>query len=171
MALFFFKENLISTPCKAIIHGCNRKGKMNSGVAKAIRENFPEAYNDYMKWVYKSTLGGIIISQSNDKLIGNLITQENYGYDGEPYASPIAIQDALDSFCYYWRGANLKTLDGYPPIASPKIGCGLGGLSWDNDVKEIFEWASKKHDIDFYIYDMNGETGNNEAERRLQRNA
>ena len=38
-----FKEHAI------IVHGVNCQGKMNSGVAKAIREAFPVVYEEYMK--------------------------------------------------------------------------------------------------------------------------
>lgn len=157
--LYYFNENIVNTEAPAIVHGCNCQGKMASGVAKDIRANFPEAYEEYMKLVYSRKLGQPIFAHSKGKLIGNLLTQEFYGYDGEVYANRNAIRIALDTFCFYYRSVDLcRGIDNkMRPIASVKIGCGLGGLSWENDVKKIFEEISNYHEIDFYIYDSNKE--------------
>lgn len=159
--IYYQNEDIRKTNCTAIIHGCNAQGKMASGVAKAIRDKWPEAYESYMSWGYYSgyRLGDVIFTKTDDgKTIGNLITQENYGYDGKTYANEDAIRIALQNFVLHWKSINEeKCLIGYPPIASSKIGCGLGGLKWE-DVSKIYEEISKEHNIDFVIYDNNRET-------------
>jgi O-acetyl-ADP-ribose deacetylase (regulator of RNase III) len=131
---------------------------MGSGVALAIREAFPEAYEDYRNRYYYSKLGQPIITHTKDKIIGNLITQDRYGYDGEVYASEHAISLALDTFCFYYKSYNKIGIDGrIVPIASPKIGTGRGGLDWETKVKPIYENISNYHDIDFYIYEIDDE--------------
>lgn len=157
--LYYSTDNLTSTECSAIIHGCNCAGKMGSGVALAIRNKFPDAYEAYMN-TREYHLGFIILAESNGKTIGNLLTQESYGYDGKRYAHPIAITNALHEFCLYWIKKNNYNLLGLPPIASPKIGCGLGGLSWSEDVEPIFSGISELYGIDFWIYDNNIESIN-----------
>lgn len=154
--LYYFNENIVNTEAPAIIHGCNLQAKMNSGVAKAIREHFPEAYTEYMDKIYTYNLGQIIVADSKGKLIGNLLTQDNYGYDGKKYANKTAIKIAVDTFCFYYRSRYVSMgIDGYRPIATPKIGCGRGGLSWEGDrIRDIFEEISNYHKIDFYVYDQ-----------------
>ena len=98
-----FKEHAI------IVHGVNCQGKMNSGVAKAIREAFPVVYEEYMKLYNNKYQGGTVDGQTwsrfldsnrNDPLlgmaqvvrvgetlyVGNLFTQQFYGRDGKKYA-------------------------------------------------------------------------------------
>lgn len=138
------------------------QGKMNSGVAKAIREEFPYAWQRYdefmknynMKDIIK--LGHVIIAGSFEiKLIGNLMTQEFYGRDGKRYASLEAIEKSLDLFTdtaiNKWELGFHEDI-GDRAIAIPKIGCGLGGLTWE-EVCPIVEKISEKYSIDFVVYD------------------
>mgnify|MGYP002509055859 FL=1 len=44
------KGSLFDTNCDYICHQVNCRGKMNSGVAKAIREKWPIVYDKYVDW-------------------------------------------------------------------------------------------------------------------------
>lgn len=118
--------------CKAvediIAHGCNAQGKMGSGVAKAIRAKFPEAYAAYIE-EDELELGTVITAFSNDKIIANCITQEFYGNDGRLYADYDAIRR-----CMRELHAILKEPKGFGAanltVAMPKIGAGLAGGDW-----------------------------------------
>ncbi len=161
----YSNQNIIHTECFAIAHGCNMQGKMNSGVAKAIRERYPYAYDTYEKvfYFYKHgnegpKLGHVIIAgEFKEKFIGNLLTQEFYGRDGKRYASLDAIVESLDWFVQaalelYPARQFGKEIPEKRAIAIPKIGCGLGGLSWD-EVEPIIAGISEKYKIDFIVYD------------------
>lgn len=126
---------------KLIAHGCNAQGVMNSGVAKTLREAYPEIYRVYKK---QSTyiLGECIPVHipNTDLCIVNCITQHHFwnrmsarvsGKAARVFTTPdkrYASYDALDT-CF-------KKLNFYmarekiPNIAMPKIGCGLGGADW-----------------------------------------
>jgi O-acetyl-ADP-ribose deacetylase (regulator of RNase III) len=124
----YIKDNILSTDCRVIIHGCNAQGKMNSGVAKTIRNRFPQAYKEYISKYEESGLspGEIILAEEDGYLIVNAITQEFYGYDGKQYISYRALSECLK------RLANHLPRSEYSdePIAMPRIGCGLGGGDW-----------------------------------------
>jgi len=105
---------------------------MGSGVAKAIRDKYPQAYRDYND-AYNSNgleLGNIIVSVQNDiKVIHNAITQKNYGRDTEViYVSYWAIAEVF-------RKINSWNI---PEIAMPKIGAGLANGDW-NVISAIIE--------------------------------
>ena len=36
----------------------------------------------------------------------------------------------------------------------PKIGCGLGGLDWDTEVKPIVEKLSALNQVNVYVYEI-----------------
>jgi len=116
-----------------IVHGCNAQGVMNSGVAKQIRERYPENYLVYKvsitqkKLNFESPLGHIIKYRIGDLMIINAITQDRYGRDGKQYVNYDAVRDCFRKI----NEVVLKT-DDLPKIVNfPLIGCGLGGGDWD----------------------------------------
>lgn len=114
--------NLLNTEIPYIAHCVNAQGKMRSGVAKAIREAYPKAYDDYMD-VYNSTglkMGKVICSTNKPHNILHIVGQRNYGYDGDQYVDYLALRDGF-------RTINKNVQD---RVAMPLIGCGLAGGDW-----------------------------------------
>lgn len=132
MKIEYIKGDLLQTGVKHIMHGCNSHGVMGSGVAKVIREKYPQAYNDYIfKYNnYGLELGDVIVSVQDDgKVIHNAITQRDYGRDiSRVYVSYWAIAEVF-------RNINSR---GIKEIAMPKIGAGLANGDW-NVISAIIE--------------------------------
>ena len=132
MKIEYIKGDLLQTEVNHIIHGCNSRGVMGSGVAKILREKYPQAYKDYIfKYNnYGLELGSIIVSVQDDgKVIHNAITQKDYGRDSSRvYVSYWAIAEAF-------RKINSQ---GIKEIALPKIGAGLANGDW-NVISAIIE--------------------------------
>jgi len=128
MKIEYRKGDLFQTDIKTIVHGCNAQGVMGSGVAKIVRDDFPKAYERYVK-EYKLhnhlNLGSIITVPCDDKIIVNAITQEYFGRDGERYVSYDAIDDVMKKLNTF------NDVYGITEIAMPQIGAGLGGGSWE----------------------------------------
>jgi len=153
MALIYKQENIVNAPEPIIVHGCNTKGVMGSGVAKAIRGKWPKAYSDY-KYIYDTEglrLGQIVWSIVDNKWIANAITQNNYGKDGQRYVN----YDAVETIFLKIRNEveSCSTLvDGEGPfIGAPKIGAGLGGGDW-NVISDIIDTILYNYDV--VIYDI-----------------
>lgn len=132
MLIEYVKGDLLTTDIRHIIHGCNAQGVMGSGVAKAIREKYPNAYRDYQE-TYNNKgldLGNIVVSVQNDgKVIHNAITQKNYGRDKNTvYASYWAIAEVFSKI----ESWSIKE------IAMPKLGAGLANGDW-NVISAIIE--------------------------------
>ena len=134
-----------------IVHGCNCSGGFGSGIARQMKERYP-----IVEKVFRATppcpelLGEIqVVKVTDDLFVVNAFTQNNYGHDGGKYADAGAIQTALKSAI---RFANKIGHD----IHVPKIGCGLGGLDWETDVKPIYTTLAMDaldHDMLFYVHD------------------
>ena len=98
------KGNLLDATEIVIAHQVNCQKKMNSGVAKAIREKYPEAFEKYLET--DPQLGNVgFVFVPTDKLTGNGITIANmYAQDMRIfylYISPniyIAIQYTYNTF-------------------------------------------------------------------------
>lgn len=123
--------NLLDTDAELILHQVNCQGKMNSGVAKAIREKWPIVFEEYIKlfskdfFVVKLGICQPVSVTDNQKVI-NMFSQDNYGYDGKMYTSYDAINTCLGKVKDYCVN------NGYKRIALPyKMCCCRGGANWD----------------------------------------
>ena len=129
--------NLMHIKSGHIVHGCNAQGVMGSGVARAVRDTYPGAYEDYRKH-FESTglqLGAVYPYMVNPSLIiWNAITQGNYGY-GVRQVSYDAIQT-----CFQYVEDFLQGTDNAIPqeIHIPMIGAARGGGNWEI-IREIIE--------------------------------
>ena len=154
--IHYVKGNLLDSDCDYICHQVNCQGVMRSGIAKQIRERWPEVYEKYRKeynfWTVQmgrseSPLGNIDIARINNsnQSVINMYTQRRYGYDGTRFTS-------YDAFAYA-----LKLIKTYIPndatIGFPKnIGCGLGGGNWKVISALIEEILGEDYEV--YIYEL-----------------
>ncbi len=137
-----------------IAHGCNAQGVMGSGVARFLREKYPQIFPQYAqicagakKEKKEDDLLGTVdfVEINKELLVGNCFTQHLYGYDKGKYARPDAILLSLQTVYYI---AQRKQL----PVYLPKIGAGRGGLSWEADVEPIISnLAALNPNIDTYV--------------------
>jgi O-acetyl-ADP-ribose deacetylase (regulator of RNase III) len=139
------KGDILTVEFGVIVHGVNCFGVFNAGIAKQIRQKYPEVCSDYLR-IYKdyggyrykgdrNLLGTIqICSVSNDLYFVNAFTQLNYGNDGKKYVSYDAIDNAF--------AAIARAIDTDSNIHFPKIGCGLAGGEW-SVVQSIIEHRLK----------------------------
>ena len=150
----FVKGDLLDSDCDYICHQVNCMGVMGAGIAKQIRERYPEVYNVYRNHcgVYSRSgasilLGHIDIVPINSKPgfhVINMYSQKECG-TGKRYTS----YDAFNCALHYIR----YMIPPYASIGFPKnIGCGLGGGNWNLIVGMIHEVLAKDRDV--YIYEI-----------------
>ena len=174
----FVKGNLLESNCDYICHQVNCQGKMNSGIAKQIREKWPIVYKNYMEKY--NTMSDVILStyggyedggpDISEVLLGdiqivnintpgaderaqqviNMFAQQHYGYDGRRYTSYDAFWSCLG-----------KIKDVVPEgkkIGFPgRIGCVRGGANW-NVIYEMIDQVLGR-DYEVYIYFLEGDDG------------
>ena len=155
----YIHGSLLDSDCNYICHQVNCQGKMNSGVAKFIREKWPEVFAWYYRFYFnnvsmypdqngKRLLGKILTVAVNDnQSVVNMFAQENYGYDGERYTSYDAFYDCLLSL----REMTTATAT----YAFPrKIGSDRGGANW-NVIRTMINEVLGDREV--YIYTLDGE--------------
>lgn len=141
-----------------IVHGVNCQNAMGSGVAKALSDKWPEVkrqYHKVMNVLLSTNSPGELLGNSHvflvdvDTYVMNGWTQEFYGREpGRRYASPSAIDTVVGNAFAFADGMDL-------PLYMPKIGSGLGGLSWDEDVNPIVEkWAEAFPNVQAFVCDI-----------------
>lgn len=140
--------DVLQAPEKYIIHQVNCKGVMGAGVARQIKDKYPEVFMVYKtltnrnKYDSSKLLGKALLAKADDgKCFWNVFGEDNYGNRGL-YTKYEDLEKGL-------RGA-LRGSRG--DVAIPyKIGCGYGGGDW-NIVYSMIENLSKDFDHDITLY-------------------
>lgn len=150
-------DALKSGEVSSIGHQANCFCTMNSGVAKAIREAFPQAYEAdcFTGKGDKGKLGDCTAAQHDraDGSVGiiyNLYGQYNYGYDAKGYTNYEALRGALLNMRIDLDGAVGVKGENWKKVGFPKIGAGLGGGDWDT-IERIIEEVFADYDVTIYV--------------------
>jgi O-acetyl-ADP-ribose deacetylase (regulator of RNase III) len=147
----FYEGNLLDSGADLICHQVNCQGKMNSGIAKAIREKWPEVYTAYSKVEHLEMLGhiqSVYIGNVNGKDRGviNMFAQFTYGYDGRRYTSYDAFWTCLGEIKRYMTPGQR--------IAFPaRIGCVRGGANWNVILAMITEVLGEDFEVEIWDLD------------------
>jgi O-acetyl-ADP-ribose deacetylase (regulator of RNase III) len=152
MSVHYVTGDLLQADVQYICHQVNCQGRMASGIAKQIREKWPDVYTSYMDWYnYHHERGGErnlhgeaqFITVADNKTVINMFAQLFYGYDGKRYTSYDAFWSCL--------GNITQTVPKGSTIGFPwRIGCGLGGANWEVIVTMIEQVLGTDYEV--YIY-------------------
>lgn len=136
-----------------IVHGCNCRNIMGAGIAKLIKEEFPEAWQadcdaDYYNNNY---LGNISFAKSKqyDLIIFNAYVQYDTGGYTEPFTLDseanrvVSIKRAFEKINVF---TNIERR-----IGIPKIGAGLAGGDWSR-IEPVIEEVMKNRDVTVVEY-------------------
>jgi hypothetical protein len=143
------EKDILTVESGIICQQVNCQGKMNSGLAKSIREKWPVVYNEYNKYISKieenegrenasiRLLGDILpVRLGKSLVICNIFGQLNYGYDGQRYTDYGALKLAFETilkFEYAWTPERQNIYFPY------NFGCDRGGADW-NIVSKMIEY-------------------------------
>jgi O-acetyl-ADP-ribose deacetylase (regulator of RNase III) len=130
MEIEYRKGDLLKAQEEVIVHGCNALGVMGAGVARLIRDKWPEAERVYLE-AYRTgglKLGTIIVAPYSprcSRAVVNMITQKTVATrPGQKVVSYDGIYVGFMSLDVWMRDND------YTAAAMPRIGAGLGGGSW-----------------------------------------
>lgn len=139
--IIYKSGNLLEDDAEALVNTVNVVGVMGAGIALQFKEKYGQQFFDDYKLNCKCKLAGQIVSlwkAENGQTVINLATKSHWKDKSE----------------FSKVSSSLKELLKLPfsTIALPKLGCGLGGLDWENKIKPICEVMLKESDIEFRIY-------------------
>lgn len=143
------KGNLLLSDCDYICHQVNCQSVMMSGIAKSIRDKWPQVYKDYLSSCKGSdSLGTYSLSEiSKNKFIVNIFGQNYYGTD-KRYTDYEALYSSIKLF----RDSLFEPkVIGFPYLMS----CDRAGGNWNIVsvmIKELFH--STDHEIRIYKFNL-----------------
>ncbi len=148
MPVTFKKGNAVSAlidgEIDVLLHVCNNKGVMGSGIALEIKNRIPDAYQSY-KYIYDKVglnLGSVTYGfvGVTDRWVYNMVAQDGYG-SGKRFLNYGALSKCL---------AIVATETQELRIGLPyKMGADRAGGDW-NIVLELVEYFLKDFDVTVY---------------------
>ncbi len=134
-----------------VCHQVNCMGVMGAGLARQIRDRFPEVFRAYKKqclaWKHNpgGNLGDVLYCPAGDEagyVVANIFGQLSYGI-GRRQTDYDAVRDGLRNIAASFPGGTIRIPYG--------MGCGLGGGDWNIVLGIIMEiLVSKGIDVEIW---------------------
>ena len=130
------QDDILTADAEALVNTVNCVGVMGRGIALQFRKAFPDNYQAYKAACHRNALspGKLFIHRldrlNNPRFIINFPTKRHWR--GKSRIKDIA--SGLDTLVREVRARHIRS------IAMPPLGCGLGGLDW-NEVRPLIERA------------------------------
>lgn len=146
--LRYVEGDLFSSPAQVIVNTVNTVGVMGKGIALEFKKRYPEMFEHYKKICDKHNLviGKLMLWYAPDHWLLLFPTKEHWRNPSKMEY----IEKGLMTFVRKYADYNITS------IAFPKLGCGNGGLNW-NDVRPLMEKYLSDLPIDVFIYQGLGE--------------
>ena len=132
----YLTGNIFDSDTEAIVNTVNCVGVMGRGIALQFKKRFPENFSSYESACKNKQVvpGKMFVhkqqSMINPKYIVNFPTKRHWREKAHLQDITLGLSDLKNVISTY----------GIKSIAIPPLGCGLGGLDW-NDVKRAIESA------------------------------
>lgn len=140
--------NLLDADVEAVVNTVNTVGVMGKGIALQFKRAFPENFRAYERACRNGEvrLGRMFVHETNSlhgpRFVINFPTKSHW----KGSSKLVDIKNGLHSLVETIRIFGIKS------IAVPPLGCGLGGLDW-NDVRPLIEAALKPlSDLEVHLY-------------------
>lgn len=150
--IFYQEGNILGAKENIICQSVNHQGVMGSGLAKQIKQEYPEimhSYSNMCKVLSFESIrrNGMVCWHdfAEDKWIASIFGQDKYGTD-KRYTDYISLGMGLESVRLFAKDKNYSVAIPY------KIGCGLGGGDWKIVLSIIYDTFAFSPELDVSIY-------------------
>lgn len=136
MIKFIENGNIFASKCDYIVNPVNTIGVMSAGLALQFKNRFPRNFLKYQEACKNKLLipGRVLITREHNKFIVNFPTKKHWKDDSK-------LEYIMSGLKCLKRNAIENSIKS---IAFPKLGCGLGNLSWKKVEPLILDFA---HDL------------------------
>lgn len=140
--LYYVAGDIFESSAQTIVNPVNTVGVMGAGLARAYKERYPKMFAKYKYACEKGfSTGNLLLSKEDDHWVLCFPTKSNW----KNKSNLKYIEDGLRTF------RNEYENQGITSAAFPMLGCGLGGLVWQQ-VKPLLEQYLGDLPIDILIY-------------------
>lgn len=147
------RGNLLESGADAIVNTVNCVGVMGKGIALQFRQAWPENFREYRKACEHGEvrLGRMFIVATGQlppapRFIVNFPTKDHW----KSHSRIEDIERGLEDLVAQVRALGIRS------IAVPPLGCGLGGLDWNEVRPRIERHLGALEDLDVFLYEPGG---------------
>lgn len=151
MGITFKSGDMFSDSAEALINTVNCVGVMGKGVALEFKKRWPDNYKAYKKICADKKLepgklfvfdNSSLLDTSSPKYLINFPTKMHW----KSKSKISYVEDGLDALVKLVKDRGIRS------VAMPPLGCGNGGLDW-NDVQPLIkDKLSQLEGVDFIVY-------------------
>jgi O-acetyl-ADP-ribose deacetylase (regulator of RNase III) len=140
----YVATDLFTSPAQTLVNTVNTAGVMGKGLAKTFKGIYPEMFADYKRRCERGELvaGRLLLYRTPHKWVLNFPTKRHW-------RQPSRLEDIEAGLQIF--GATY-TEQGITSVAYPQLGCGNGGLDWEDQVRPLMERYLGCLPIDVYIH-------------------
>lgn len=127
----YTSTDLFSSAAQVLVNAVNTQGVMGKGIAAEFKRRYPEMFAEYRQRCHQGQfdVGQVHLFRSADKWILNFPTKKHWRHP----ARLEYIEAGLERF------VAIYTSEGIQSVAFPMLGCGHGGLDWEEQVQPLME--------------------------------
>lgn len=127
----YLDSDLFSSQAQTWVNPVNLQGIMGAGLAELFRIRFPEMFREYQGLCLRQALrpGLLHLWKGPERWVLNFPTK----LDWRKPAHLDQVEASLKSFQICYEGWGIES------VAFPALGCGLGRLRWEEDVRPLME--------------------------------
>jgi O-acetyl-ADP-ribose deacetylase (regulator of RNase III) len=141
----FKTGDIFQSNAQVITNTVNCVGVMGKGLALEFKTKFPEMNEDYVKRCQDGHVkpGQPYLWENDSVQILNFPTKRHWKQNSFLSDIEAGLKYLADNYAQM----------GVSSIALPPLGCGLGGLSWDDVKNLINKYLGPIQDLDVYVYE------------------
>lgn len=143
--LTYRRTSVMDSPAQTLVNTVNCVGVMGKGIAKAFKDRYPPMFPAYKRICDEKLLepGKLWLWQGPDHSVLNFPTKVHWRNPSKIEWIELGLKKFAGS--YESRGIT--------SISFPRLGCGNGGLDWE-DVRPLMEHYLAPLPIDIFIHDF-----------------
>lgn len=136
--------DLFLSPARVLVNTVNTVGVMGKGIAKDFKSFYPEMFRQYQNFCERGqfSVGQLWLYKTKHKWVLNFPTKKDWKHPSKLEY----IEAGLTKFVATYADKGITS------IAFPMLGCGNGGLNWEQEVRPLMEKYLKNLPIDIYIH-------------------
>ncbi|MGB1286281.1 MAG: macro domain-containing protein [Aggregatilineales bacterium] len=142
----YITGDLFQSSAQVLVNPVNTVGVMGRGLAKVFKQKYPEMFTEYQQRCKSGDfdVDDLHLYRTSDKWILNFPTKKHWrGKSKLEY-----IEAGLQKFVDIYETENITS------AAFPQLGCGLGGLDWNTQVRPLVKQYLQDLPIDIYVYSL-----------------
>ena len=140
----YLASDLLQNPAQVLVNAVNTVGVMGKGIALEFKRIYPDMFKEYQVLCKegKFEVGQLWLYKTPQKWVLNFPTKR----DWRDKSRIEYIEAGLKRFVEIYKP------EGITSISFPRLGCGLGGLNWENEVHPLMESYLSLLPVEVFIH-------------------